>query len=176
MAVPSEPAITFDSCQALLTNALIDAGIVGIDESIEPAILNRAFTQVNWLLAQWARKRWLVYRIQDYSFVSNGSLNYPVGNIGASVVGINMNPRPDRLEYAFLRFLQGGGTPVDYPLDIIQSHEDYARITVKNVGTLAWKIFVNPSCHLATSVSHERDVVFFVRFLDLFLAVLAEQL
>ena len=144
MAVPSEPAITVDSCQALLTNALIDAGIVGIDESIEPAILNRAFTQVNWLLAQWARKRWLVYRIQDYSFVSNGSLNYPVGNIGASVVGINMNPRPDRLEYAFLRFLQGGGTPVDYPLDIIQSHEDYARITVKNVGTLAWKIFYDP--------------------------------
>lgn len=149
MAVPAEGAVVVDTCQTLLTNALIDAGIIGIDESIEPIILNRAFTQANWLLAQWARKRWLVYRIQDYSFVSNGSLNYPVGNIGTNVVGININPRPDRLEYAFVRFLQNTGislgtTPVDYSLEIIQSHEDYSRITVKNIGTLPWKVFYDP--------------------------------
>ena len=33
---------------------------------------------------------------------------------------------------------------VDFRLDIIQSHEDYARITVKTVGTLAWRIFYDP--------------------------------
>jgi hypothetical protein len=140
---PAEPALPVDTCGALLTNALIDGGIVGIDEAIEPAILNRAFTQANWLLAQWARKRWLVYRLVDYSFVSTGAKNYSVGLNQT----ININPRPDRLEYAFLRFLNQappGGLFVDIPLDIIQSHEDYSRITVKNIGTLAWRIFYDP--------------------------------
>jgi hypothetical protein len=141
---PAEPALPVDTCGALLTNALVDGGIVGIDEAIEPAMLNRAFTQANWLLAQWARKRWLVYRLVDYSFVSTGAQNYSVG-LGQTV---NINPRPDRLEYAFLRFLNQsppGGLFVDIPLDIIQSHEDYSRITVKNIGTLAWRIFYDPA-------------------------------
>lgn len=143
MPPPNEPALPVNTCQALLTNALVDGGIVGIDEDIEQPILNRAFTQANWLLAQWARKRWLVYRIQDYSVVSTGALNYSVG----LAANININPRPDRLEYAFLRFLNsppGNNLNVDIPLDIIQSHEDYSRIAVKNVGTLPWRIFYDP--------------------------------
>jgi len=146
---PSEPALPVDTCGVLLTNALVDAGIVGVDEAIEPEVLNRAFRQVNWLLAQWARKRWLVYRIQDYSFVCTGAQNYSVG-LGATV---NINPRPDRLEYAFLRFLNQNppsGLFADIHLDIIQSHEDYARITVKNVGTLAWRIFYDPEWPVGT--------------------------
>ena len=132
-----------DSCGALLTNMLVDAGVVGVDEAIEPAMLNRAFTQVNWLLAQWARKRWLCYRLEDYAVVSTGAQTYAVG-LGQP---ININPRPDRLEYAFLRFLNQSppqGLFVDIPLDIIQSHEDYSRITVKNIGTLPWRIFYDP--------------------------------
>ena len=30
------------------------------------------------------------------------------------------------------------------PLHIIQSHEDYSQIAVKNVGTLPWQIFYDP--------------------------------
>lgn len=143
MPPPNEPALPVDTCQQLLTNALVDAGIVGIDEAIEQPILNRAFAQVNWLLAQWARKRWLVYRIQDYAFVCTGALTYSVG-LNQTV---NINARPDRLEYAFLRFLNsppGNNLNVDIPLRIIQSHEDYSRICVKNVGTLPWAIFYDP--------------------------------
>ena len=163
---PSEPSLPIDNVTQLLENMLVDAGIVGIDEAIEQPVLNRAFIQVNWMIAQWARKRNLVYRLQDYSFVSTGAYNYPVGLGGT----ININPRPDRLEYAFLRFINtqsssssgdfnsdfnadfsGGGTgnpygafPVDIPLEIITSHEDYARIPVKTVGTLSWRIFYDP--------------------------------
>jgi hypothetical protein len=146
MAAPAEAGnIPVDNYGALIQNALVDAGIVGIDEAIEPAMLNRAFKQCNWILAQWARKRWLTYRIVDYSVVSTGAQSYSVGLNG----DININPRPDRLEYAFVRFLQnpqsgGSTTPVDIPLDIIQSHEDYSRITVKNIGTLPWRIFYDP--------------------------------
>lgn len=152
MADPAEGAIVVDTCQQLLTNALVDAGVVGIDEAVEQPVLNRAFTQANWLLAQWARKRWLCYRLAEYSFVSSGSQTYPVGNIGANTVGININPRPDRLEYAFLRFLNQspGNLPVDIPIDIIQSRQDYSRIRVKTIGTLPWQIFYDPGWPLGT--------------------------
>src|SRR5690242_6528699 len=121
--VPIEGMLPVDTCGDLLTNALQDGGIIGIDESIESIILTRAFRQANWLLAQWARKRWLCYRIQDYAVVSTGANTYSVG-LGQN---ININPRPDRLEYAFLRFLNqpfGSTLFVDIPLRIIQSHED----------------------------------------------------
>jgi len=140
---PTEPNINIDSVQQLLTNSLCDAGVIGIDEEPEQPVLNRAFNQANWLIAQWARKRWMVYRLQEYSFVSTGALNYSVGN-GQTV---NINPRPDRLEYAFLRFINtpnNNALPVDVPLGLITSHEDYARIAVKTVGTLAWQIFYDP--------------------------------
>lgn len=137
---PSESAVLVDNVQQLLTNMLVDAGVVGIDESIEQPIINRALFQTNGLIAQWARKRWLVYRIQDYSFISTGAFNYPVGQ----GMIVNINPRPDRLEYAFMRFLNTGQLPVDIPLEIVASHEDYSRIPVKRVGTLPWKIFYDP--------------------------------
>ena len=145
---PAEPPLSVQNVQQLLTNALVDAGIIGIDEDLEQPILNRAFTQANWLIAQWARKRWLCYRLQDYSFVSTGALNYTVGLNQT----ININPRPDRIEYAFMRFVNNNppvgnsvGVPVDIPLYIIQSHEDYSRITVKTIGTLPWQIFYDPA-------------------------------
>jgi hypothetical protein len=148
MAMPAaEQAIPVDNVGQLLVNALVDGGVVGFDEDIEPIMLSRAFRQANWLLAQWARKRWLVYRIQDYSFVSTGALTYPVGGVGPGVVGININPRPDRIEYGFLRFLNQsppGGLQVDIPLEIIQSAENYSEIRVKNVGTLPWRVFYDP--------------------------------
>jgi hypothetical protein len=143
MANPAEGVLPVDTVQQLLVNCLIDAGIVGIDESIEQPIINRAFTQVNWIIAQWNRKRWLCYALEEYSFVSTGALSYPVGK----GMAVDINPRPDRLEYAFLRFLQGsspGNLQVDIALDIIESREDYSRIVVKNVGTLPWRIFYQP--------------------------------
>jgi hypothetical protein len=141
---PQEPVLPIDTCGDLITNMLQDAGIIGFDEAPEPVQLTRAFRQTNWLLAQWARKRWLAYRIVDYAVVSTGANFYNVGNNQA----IDINPRPDRLEYAFLRFLNmspPAGLFVDIPLDIIQSHEDYSRITVKDIGTLPWRIFYDPA-------------------------------
>lgn len=143
MANPSEGALQIDNVSQLLQNALVDAGVVGLDEAVEQPVLNRAFTQANWLLAQWARKRWLVYRLAEYSFVSTGAQTYSVGR--GQIVDIN--PRPDRVEYAFLRFLnspQPTNLPVDIPLYIIQSREEYSRIPVKNIGTLARKVFYDP--------------------------------
>src|SRR6266700_726616 len=143
MADPAEGVLPVDTVNDLLVNSLQDSGVLGIDEALEAPMLTRAFRQANWLLAQWARKRFLCYRIADYSVVSTGKIDYTVGLKG----DININPRPDRIEYAFLRFLnqpQGSTLFVDIPLNIIQSHEDYARIPVKTIGTLAWRVFYDP--------------------------------
>lgn len=140
---PSEPALPVDNIGQLIKNALEDAGIVGIDEDIEQIIINKAFRHANWLLAEWARKRFLVYSLTEYSFVSTGANTYNVGQHQT----VNINPRPDRLEYAFLRFLNSpepAQFPVDIKLDVITAKEDYARITVKNIGTLPWRIFYDP--------------------------------
>jgi len=139
-AAPAEQALPIDNCQQLLTNALMDAGIIGIDEPIEQPMLNRAFTQANWLLAQWARKRWLCYRLVDYSIVSTGAQTYSVG----LQQDINISPRPDRVEYAFLRFLNGAGAQVDIPLRVIPSREDYARVALKNLTSLSQAVFYDP--------------------------------
>jgi hypothetical protein len=141
---PSEGRIAVDNVGQLIVNALQDGGIIGIDEDPEQIVINKAFKHANWLLAQWARKRWLVYSLTEYSFLATGAQTYSVGQ-GQTV---NINPRPDRLEYAFLRFLSVAGQPsqfpVDIPLDIISSKEDYSRITVKSIGTLPWRIFYDP--------------------------------
>lgn len=143
---PAEGLVTVDNVQQLLMNALVDAGITGIDEAVEQPVLNRAFTQANWLLAQWARKRALCYQLYEYNFTSTGAPNYLVGN-GQT---ININPRPDRLEYAYLRLNPTAATPVDIRLDIIPSKEDYSRITVKTIGTLPWRIFYDPGWPVGT--------------------------
>ena len=156
---PTEPqAIVAQNVQQLLVDALQDAGVLGIDEPIEQPMLNKALFRANGLLSQWARKRWLCYALEEYSVVSTGARTYTVGLIQ----NINISPRPDRLEYAFLRILNNGGgsfssdfssdfsgvgqssLPVDLPLDIIYSGEDYAKIPVKELGTIAWRIYYKP--------------------------------
>ena len=148
MANPAEGVLPVDTFGALLTNALMDAGIVGEDEAPSARQINRAITHTDWLLANWARKRWLAYRLAEYSFISTGALTYSVGK-GQTV---DINPRPDRLEYAYLRFINTSPPqfPVDIPIGIIQSHEDYSRITVKTIGTLPWRVFYDPEWPVGT--------------------------
>lgn len=140
---PSEPVLTVDNVGQLLQNALEDGGIVGIDEAIEQAYMTKALRHANWLLVQWQVQRWLVYSISEYAIVATGAEFY---NVGLGQI-VNINPRPERLEYAYMRFLQSSQPvqfPVDIPLDIIPSKEDWSRITVKTIGTLPWRVFYDP--------------------------------
>lgn len=133
---------------ALLTDALVTAGIVGIDEAVEQPILNKAFTIANRMIAQWQHERFMVYQLVDYGFTSTGANTYTVG----AGQNFNINPRPDRLEFAFLRQLSGNGTPppnggsqpFDWPLEIINAYEDYAAIRLKTLGTFSSAVFYDP--------------------------------
>lgn len=133
----------------LLGDALVTGGITGLDEDIEPGMLNKAMRICNRMIAQWQHERYMVYQLMDYGFTSTGALSYTVG-LGQNY---NINPRPDRLEFAFLRQLSGNGAPppnsgsqpFDWPLDVIDAHEDYAAIRLKTLGTFSAAVFYDPA-------------------------------
>lgn len=131
-------ALVIPTAQTIISTALRKAGVVGIDESIEQPILNDALDDANDFLAQINHQRSLVYHLVDHAFVSTGVDTYTVG----AGQNFNIDPRPDRLEYAFLRqLIPAQSQQIDWPLDIIPAYENYAAITLKTLGTFAWSIF-----------------------------------
>lgn len=132
----------------LLIDALTTSGVEGLDESVEPVTLNKAFRIANRMISQWQHERYMVYRLDEMGFVSTGAQTYTVG----AGQNFNINPRPDRLEYAFLRQLSNNGMPApnagtqpfDWPLEVIDAHEDYAAIRLKTLGTFSTAVFYDP--------------------------------
>jgi len=123
----------------IITLAFRDAGILGVGQSLLPEDYNDALTRMNMMIAQWRVKRWLVWHLVDKSVVSTGAQSYTVGPGG----DINVSVRPDKLESAFFRMLPGanGTQAVDYPLQLLFSYEDYARITLKSLVSFSQCIF-----------------------------------
>lgn len=118
--------------------ALFDAGIAGVGQTPTADDENKAFTRLNWMLSQWQRKRWLVYHLITLNIVSTGAQSYTVGPGG----NINTAVRPDRLESAFFRqTIQSAPNQIDYPLQILESREDYNKIALKQLATFPTYIF-----------------------------------
>jgi len=122
----------------LINLALLDSGIIGQGQSASGEDVNNAFTRLNMMMAQWNRKRWLVYALVDTAKVSTGAQSYTIG------IGGDFNiARPDRLEDGnYVRILTSGVTQqTDYPLKLINSHEDYNQIIIKSMGTFPQAVF-----------------------------------
>ncbi len=103
--------------------ALKKAGVTQAGVTPSAYDTNDALADLGDMLAQWNEKRWLIWHLLEFAFVATGQTDpYTVGPGGQ----FNMNPRPSRIESAFLRQLVGpnfNGLPVDYPLDVIPSRE-----------------------------------------------------
>lgn len=132
--------------QDLITFALKAAGILGVGQTALAEDNTDAFSALNGMMGQWNTKRWLIYHLLDLSVVTTGAMSYSVGP------GCDFDvPRVDRLEAAFFRqFVSGvpGQTYVDYPLDILQSREDYNEIALKELTSWPQAVFFdsgNPS-------------------------------
>lgn len=117
----------------ICTQALKKAGILGAGVDAEAEDIADAQSDLNDMIAQWRVQRWLVYREIDLSFISTGALSYTIGPASNFVI----DPRPDRIESAFLRQLVtgGGNQPVDSPLQVIEARETYSRIALKTQGS-----------------------------------------
>lgn len=151
--------------QGLITLSLRAAGILGVGQTALAEDYSDAFDVLNGLLGVWNRKRWLIWHLIDVPYLATGKQSYSVGPGG------NFNvPRPDRLEAAYFRQYPGGvffeldgygnpildgygnpiilpptpgsyNNPVDYPLEILQSREDYSMIALKTLTSWPTYIF-----------------------------------
>lgn len=124
--------ITVTTPNDLYQLALTDAGVIGQGQSASGQDIADTHNRCNMMLAQWNRKRWLIYRLVDTAFTSTGAQSYTVG------AGGNFNiARPDRLEFAFFRQIIPSATvsQIDYPLELIEARETYSLIMLKQLQT-----------------------------------------
>lgn len=122
--------------------ALKDAGVLGVGQTANAEDTNDVFDTMQMMIQQWSIKRWLVFHLLDLSVVSTGAISYTVGPGGDIDTGTSQ--RPDRLENGcFFRQLVSSSTPnqIDYPLQILESREDYSRIALKQLETFSRYIF-----------------------------------
>lgn len=121
----------------IINQALKAAGILGVGQTALAEDTNDAFTQMNMMLSQWQRKRWLIWHLVTSSFTCTGATSYTIGPAG----NFNVAERPDRLESAFVRQMVNTPNPVDYDLTILPSREDYNLIALKTMQSFPQYIF-----------------------------------
>ena len=112
----------------LITLALKDIGALGIGQSISPDDTADALATLNMMLGQWQGERLSVYHLVDTAFPSTGAQSYSVGYGG----DINVQ-RPIAINAAYGRLNAGSSTPIDYPITVLDSREDYSRIALKSL-------------------------------------------
>lgn len=132
----------------LLTDALVDCGAFNVGMPPPALAMAKALRLFNWLISQWNRKRYLIYHLVDYKAISNGAEAMAFGPDGLFVDADGNPPssRPDKLNSAFMRQLNASpNTPVDYPLRLLATYEDYSRVSLKNLQTWTQWVFFDPA-------------------------------
>lgn len=125
----------------IVTAAFKKAGILGLGQTLAADDVNDGLSDLNDMLAQWRRQRWMVYHLLDLSFTADGRTTpYTIGPTGNFVI----SPRPARIESGFIRQIVSGSLNVDFPnLRILPSWEDYSRVAVKALVSLPWAVFLD---------------------------------
>lgn len=111
----------------LINLCLRDSGAFGVGQEALAQDVTDLQTRLYWLLAQWKRKRWVVYHLVDLSVNCDGSQFYTIGP-GGDIDTL----RPDKIEAAYVRQItQPEGQRIDFPVRLIPSMEDYSLIAQK---------------------------------------------
>ena len=111
--------------------ALRDSGVAGQGQTPNAQMTQDAVLRCQMMIAQWTRRRWLVYHLIDISTPMTGALNYTLGP------GQTFNvPRTDQIDAAYIRQINPAAQPnqPDWPVEILKSYEDYSRITLKQLS------------------------------------------
>jgi hypothetical protein len=130
-----------DTTGDLITFVLRASGINGVGQTPLAEDSNTGLEFLRMLIAQWQRKRWLIWNEQELSVVSTGAQWYTIGP------GQDFDSaRPDKLHAAWCRLQPfGGPMPVDLPLTIIEAKEDWAAIGIKDLKSLPAAVFYDSS-------------------------------
>ena len=123
----------------LCTTALKNIGVLGVGQTPLAEDINDAFSALNRMISAWSRSRLLVYRTATASMVGTGAQAYTVGSGG----DFDMS-RPAKIVSAFVRLQADGDNPVDYPLIVIRSREDYSAIVLKSMNSFPQAVYYDP--------------------------------
>jgi hypothetical protein len=125
----------------LITFTLRASNINGVGQTPLADDSNTGLDLLRMLVAQWQRKRWLVWNEMELSVVSTGNQFYTIGP------GQDFDsPRPDKIHAAWCRLQPfTGPNAVDIPLSIIEAKEDWAQIGVKDLVSLPAAVFYDSS-------------------------------
>jgi hypothetical protein len=124
--------------------ALLDSGIIGQGQTASSEDVNNGYTRMQWMIEQWQRKRYLTFHLINLALTSTGQTGpYTIGPGGQFQIAT----RPDRVENGcyFRQLVQSSPNQVDYPLEILESYEDYNRITLKALSTFPGYVFYDPA-------------------------------
>jgi len=84
----------------LIRLAMLQSGAVDVSKTIYAEEMYAHLSMLDGLMAQWQRRRWLVWSLQDTACISGGQQSYTIG------AGGNFNvARPDKIEAAYARLL-----------------------------------------------------------------------
>jgi hypothetical protein len=125
----------------LISFVLRASGINGVGQTPLADDSNTALDMLRMLISQWQRKRWLIWNLPEVPVVSTGAQWYTIGP------GQDFDTaRPDKIHAAWCRMQPfGGPNPVDIHLSIIESKEDWAGITIKDLKSLPAAVFYDSS-------------------------------
>lgn len=126
----------------IVTFGLKKAGVLGVGRVASASDSSDALADLNDMISEWVTQRWMVWELVLLSKVSTGALSYTIGPAG----DFNVTRRPDRLESAFQRQLNvSPSQPIDTPLTVIPSAEQYDRISMKRLRSFGLSIFLDSS-------------------------------
>jgi hypothetical protein len=125
----------------IITLALKAANVVGVGQTPAAEDMNDAFNLLNMLMAQLQRRRYFIYQLVTTNLQANGSLSYTVGAGGQ----FNLPTWVPKIESAYFSQNINTPLPVDYPLEILKSREDYNRISIKNLNAFPRYAYYEPA-------------------------------
>jgi hypothetical protein len=139
-----------DTTGDLINFVLRASGINGVGQSPMAEDSNTGLDFLRMLIAQWNRKRWLVWNEVETAKVATGANSYTIGPGGDFSVA-----RPDKIHAAWVRFPPfQGPNAVDIPLTIIQAKEDWARTTIKDLQSLPTHVFYDSAWPMGVIYFH----------------------
>lgn len=118
----------------VINQAMKDCGTLGVGQTLLAEDTNDGLIRLQNMVATWQQKRWLQPSLFDIAMVGNDLKSNQIGN------GQYWNtPRPDKIRAAY--FLQANSSQVSFPLWPINSYEEYAKISLKQLNSFPTRFF-----------------------------------
>lgn len=120
---------TTETGLSVINDAALMAGIIGQGQTLNALDTNLILRRLNGMVSLWNTQRWMIFHLISEGITADGRTTPYL--IGPGAADFPVARRPDRIEYAFVRQVFQGALPVDTPLTVWQSREEYDANTLK---------------------------------------------